>query len=123
MNLSNSIELLQKDGMDSIWEKLHTCQNVDSVFVFIDPYDIFAPSTTHSKTSVDILIESIQLGAKVGFWYGFDSSQDKQQKESKIKDCLHKANISTNSLWWGSIQYEQIDHLSLNPGVPGTFAF
>jgi 16S rRNA G966 N2-methylase RsmD len=62
LNLSNTVELLQKDGMDSIWEKLHSMENVKDVFVFIDPYQIFAPSSVFKKDSVDVFIEAIKLG-------------------------------------------------------------
>jgi hypothetical protein len=44
---------------------------------------------------------------------------DKNEKEEKLKEKLKNANIPLNSLWWGDIQYENIDKMSLNPGVPG----
>jgi hypothetical protein len=118
----STLELLQKDGISTIMQKITQWGSQEfsaDVFVFIDPYDPFLKSTEGNITCIDVFCKAIQCGMKTALWYGFDSTIDRTRKQKDIIVVLKEKSIAADKIWWGDVYYDKIDHLSLNPGVQG----
>jgi len=119
------VELCEADGISTVLQRLQKGSPDENVFLFVDPYNIFQENI-HGINSLELFVEAtMHYGVQGALWFGFDTSVDRDNKMASITKCFISRLQQSATLqkrprvWYGEIAFVNIDHMTVNPGVPG----